>query len=145
LYKGKYKALIQTGNVKVYRYANRDDKYDYDESSGKWGMFGINIHRVSMRGIVNYINRFSAGCRAVKDPSDFDEMILLCEKSLKYSGNGFRSITRIHFKPLCKKSIYCLQNPQLFYVHFDNKAEQADISSACPYKSDYFSSIILFT
>jgi hypothetical protein len=36
LHKGKYKALIQTGNVKVYRDENRDDKYDYEESSGEW-------------------------------------------------------------------------------------------------------------
>ena len=66
LHKGKYKALVQIGNVKVYRDGNRDDKYDYDESSAEWGMFVINIHRTSKWGIVNYVNRFSAGCRCLK-------------------------------------------------------------------------------
>ena len=89
LHKEEYKALIQTGNVKVYRDANRDDKYDYLESSAEWGLFGINIHRASKWGIVNYVNKFSAGCQVVKNHRNFDIIMLLCEKSLKYFGNGF--------------------------------------------------------
>ncbi|MFZ0454255.1 MAG: hypothetical protein WAM24_10915, partial [Ignavibacteriaceae bacterium] len=89
LHKGKYKALLQTGNVKVYRDANRDDKYDYIESSAEWGMFGINIHRASKWGIVDYVNKFSAGCQVFKDPEDFWELVGLCENALKYFGNRF--------------------------------------------------------
>ena len=68
---------------------NRDNKYDYDESTAEWGLFGINIHRASKWGIVNYINRFSAGCQVFRNSRDFDELILLCEKSLEYFGNRF--------------------------------------------------------
>jgi hypothetical protein len=89
LHNGKYKALVQTGNVKVYRDANRDDKYDYDESTAEWGLFGINIHRASKWGVVNYINKFSAGCQVIKDPEDFGELVEVCEKSLKYFDNKF--------------------------------------------------------
>ena len=42
-----------------------------------------------MWGIVNYVNRFSAGCQVFGDPKEFDDLILLCEKSLEYFGNGF--------------------------------------------------------
>ena len=73
--------------MKVYRDANRDDKYDYDESSAESGLFGISIQRASKWGIVNYIDRFSAGCQVFRDPGEFDELILLCEKSLEYFGN----------------------------------------------------------
>ena len=40
-------------------------------------------------GIVNYVNKFSAGCQVVKEPGDFREFILLCEKSLEFFGDGF--------------------------------------------------------
>jgi hypothetical protein len=72
--------LVQTGKVKVYSDANRDDKYDYDELSDEWGLFGMNIHRASKWGIVNYINRFSAGCQVFRDPERYNDFINLCEK-----------------------------------------------------------------
>ena len=80
----------------VYRDANRDDKYDYYESSAEWGLFGINIHRASKWGIVNYINRFSAGCQVFKDPEDFGELMELCKKSLKYFVNP-KGISRFSY------------------------------------------------
>jgi hypothetical protein len=89
LHKGKYKALVQTGNVKVYRDANRDDKYDYIESSAEWGLFGINIHRASKWGIVNYINKFSAGCQVFENTGHFNQFIKICEKSLNYFSDRF--------------------------------------------------------
>ena len=52
-------------------------------------MFGINIHRASKWGIVNYINKFSAGCQVFKDPEDFEELIGMCEKALKSFHNNF--------------------------------------------------------
>ncbi len=89
LHKGKYKALVQTKNVKVYRDSNRDEIYDYIEPSAEWGLFAINIHRASKWGIVNYVNRFSAGCQVFKEPEDFIQFIGICEKSLKYFSNKF--------------------------------------------------------
>jgi hypothetical protein len=46
--------------------ANRDDKYDYDEYSVECGLFGINIHKASEWGIVNYVNKFSTGCQVLR-------------------------------------------------------------------------------
>jgi len=63
------------------------------------GLFGINIHRAIKWGIVNYVNRFSAGCQVFRDPGDFGELIELCEKSLKYFPNSF-SYTLIEEKDL---------------------------------------------
>ena len=37
---------------------------------------------------MNYINKFSAGCQVFKDPKDFDELMKLCEVSLKYFPKG---------------------------------------------------------
>ncbi len=48
-----------------------DNKYDYDESTAEWGYFGINNHRGGKYKIMNYINKFSAGCQVFKDPKDF--------------------------------------------------------------------------
>jgi len=52
-------------------------------------LFGINIHRTSKWGIVNYINKFSAGCQVFKDPGDFGELMEVCEKALEYFENRF--------------------------------------------------------
>ena len=90
LHKGKYKALVQSGNaIKVYRDCNRDDKYDYQEWTAEWGYFGIDNHRASKYPIVNYVNKFSAGCQVFKDPKDFDELMALCSYSVKYFPNRF--------------------------------------------------------
>ena len=43
LHQGKYEALRQQKNVKVYRDANRD--LSYDENKMDEGLFGINIHK----------------------------------------------------------------------------------------------------
>ena len=44
LHSGRYLALGQKENVTVYRDNNRNDKYEFDESSVDTGVFGINIH-----------------------------------------------------------------------------------------------------
>ncbi len=33
---------------------------------------------------MNYINKLYASCQVIKDPNDFEEMIGLCNASLKY-------------------------------------------------------------
>ena len=43
LHQGKYEALGQAKNVKVYRDANKD--LNYDETKIQEGVFGINIHK----------------------------------------------------------------------------------------------------
>ena len=99
MHRGKYKALVQTGNaVKVFRDFNRDNKYDYDESTVEWGYFGINNHRGGKYKIMNYINKFSAECQVFKDPKDFGELMKLCEDSLRYFPKGKFSYALIEEK-----------------------------------------------
>ena len=47
LHAGKYTALGQKKPVTVYRDNNRNDKYEFDESTCDTGVFGINIHRAT--------------------------------------------------------------------------------------------------
>jgi len=97
---GKYKALCQRyGKVKVYRDGNKDDVYDYENTTINLGYFGINIHRSSAYRISNYINKYSAGCQVFADPDDFDDFMNICYKAAEKSGNKF-SYTLIESKDI---------------------------------------------
>lgn len=85
LHQGKYKALVQSKNVTVYRDKNKDDKLDYvNEESG---MFGINIHKAGEES--KQVDKWSAGCQVLAIKKNFDELIDLCEKSSAIYGNNF--------------------------------------------------------
>lgn len=100
LHKGKYKALVQTGNVAVFRDANKDAVLDYPDVhidddilaalkagtetfniNGKdyiiqYGLFGINFHRASSWQALTEVGLYSAGCCVVQDPKRYDNMIM---------------------------------------------------------------------
>lgn len=86
-HKGKYKALIQARQVRVYRDNNKDTVYDTAERSIESGLFGINIHKASLFSKVVGAN--SAGCQVIQDSKDYEEFISLCEKAEKVWGNLF--------------------------------------------------------
>ena len=85
LHQGKYEALGQAKNVKVYRDANRDMKYD--ETKIEEGIFGINIHHAGADS--TYVNDWSMGCQVFKKTKDFDEFMSICRKSKDIHGNSF--------------------------------------------------------
>ena len=85
LHQGKYEALGQAKNVKVYRDANRDMKYD--EAKIEEGVFGINIHHAGADS--TYVNDWSMGCQVFKKTKDFDEFMKICKKAAKIHGNSF--------------------------------------------------------
>jgi hypothetical protein len=85
LHQGKYEALGQAKNVKVYRDANRDMKYD--ENKIEEGIFGINIHHAGADS--TYVNDWSMGCQVFKKTKDFDEFMNICRKSKSIHGNSF--------------------------------------------------------
>jgi len=91
LHGGKYTALGQQKNVKVYRDANRDDKYDLNESSVDEGLFGINIHRATSRTgkKSTYVDKWSAGCQVIASNDDWHEFLSICEKARDVWGNSF--------------------------------------------------------
>ena len=85
LHQGKYEALGQAKNVKVYRDANRDMKYD--ETKIEEGIFGINIHHAGADS--TYVNDWSMGCQVFKKTKDFEEFMSICRKAKNIHGNSF--------------------------------------------------------
>ena len=85
LHKGKYEALGQAKNVKVYRDANRDMKYD--ETKIEEGIFGINIHHAGADS--TYVNDWSMGCQVFKKTKDFNEFMKICRMARDIHGNSF--------------------------------------------------------
>jgi hypothetical protein len=85
LHQGKYEALGQAKNVKVYRDANRDMKYD--ETKIEEGVFGINIHHAGADS--TYVNDWSMGCQVFKKLADFEEFMKICRKARDIHGNSF--------------------------------------------------------
>jgi hypothetical protein len=85
LHQGKYEALGQAKNVKVYRDANKDMKYD--ENKIDEGVFGINIHKAGVDS--TYVENWSEGCQVFKRSADFEEFMAICRKAKSIHGNSF--------------------------------------------------------
>jgi len=85
LHAGKYEALGQAKNVKVYRDANKDMKYD--EIKIDEGVFGINIHKAGVDS--TYVENWSEGCQVFKKSADFEEFMAICRKAKAIHGNSF--------------------------------------------------------
>ena len=91
LHGGKYTALGQKKDVTVYRDANRDNKYDLDESNTTTGLFGINIHRATSKsgGKSTRVDKWSAGCQVIAKNSEWHEFLNICKKARDIHGNSF--------------------------------------------------------
>jgi hypothetical protein len=85
LHQGKYEALRQKSNVKVYRDANRDMTYNEDRIQE--GVFGINIHKAGADS--TYVENWSEGCQVFKRAADFEAFMEICRKAAKIHGNSF--------------------------------------------------------
>jgi hypothetical protein len=85
LHQGKYEALKQAKNVKVYRDANKD--LNYDETKIAEGVFGINIHKAGADS--TYVENWSEGCQVFKKSADFEEFMKICRKARDTHGNSF--------------------------------------------------------
>lgn len=85
LHQGKYEALGQAKNVKVYRDANKN--LIYDENKIAEGVFGINIHKAGADS--TYVENWSEGCQVFKKSADFEEFMKICRKAKGIHGNSF--------------------------------------------------------
>jgi hypothetical protein len=85
LHQGKYEALRQKSNVKVYRDPNRDMKYD--ENKIQEGVFGINIHKAGVDS--TFVENWSEGCQVFKRAKDFEEFMVIMRKAKDIHGNSF--------------------------------------------------------
>ena len=85
LHQGKYEALRQAKNVKVYRDADKD--MQHDENKIQEGVFGINIHKAGVDS--TYVENWSEGCQVFKRSADFDSFMEIIRKSRDVHGNSF--------------------------------------------------------
>jgi len=89
-HRGKYDALCQKKEVKVYRDNNKDGVYDMLEENIHEGIYGINIHKAGSR--VNgstQIDKWSAGCQVFSKESDFNILMEAAYKAKDLYGNSF--------------------------------------------------------
>lgn len=86
VHRGEYRALVQVGAVTVWRDANRDDVLDTRGQPEETGLFGINIHRASPSGPSVQVDRWSAGCQVLQDPTHFAFLLALAERGLVVHG-----------------------------------------------------------
>jgi len=85
LHQGKYEALRQAKNVKVYRDADKD--MQYDENKIQEGVFGINIHKAGVDSTL--INSWSEGCQVFKKEIDFNEFMGIMRNARDKHSNSF--------------------------------------------------------
>jgi hypothetical protein len=85
LHQGKYEALKQFKNVKVYRDDNKD--LNYDENKTQEGVFGINIHKAGVDS--TFVENWSEGCQVFKKSADFDAFMAIVRKARDIHGNSF--------------------------------------------------------
>lgn len=76
LHQGKYKALVQRKNVKVYRDNNKNDIYDINPETIDEGVFGVNIHKAGNNSV--QVDKWSAACQVFANNTDFNHFIKLC-------------------------------------------------------------------
>jgi hypothetical protein len=88
LHRGLYEALVQSKPVTIIRDADRN-KYINFFAPTTTGLYGINIHRASVKNNVTYIGQDSAGCQTFQNISDFDDMMKMAKKSRDLYGNTF--------------------------------------------------------
>ena len=85
LHQGKYEALGQAKNVKVYRDANKE--MVFDETKITEGLYGINIHKAGADS--TYVENWSEGCQVFKKSADFETFMSICRKAKDIHGNSF--------------------------------------------------------
>ena len=75
-HQGQYNALVQCGNLSVYRDSNKDDVFDLILCSLEKGAgFGINIHHAGINSTL--VGKWSAACQVFANEADFDFMMSL--------------------------------------------------------------------
>jgi len=94
-HKGEYEALVQTGEILVWRDGNKDDKVDYGGEEYA-GYFGINCHRANRNHQSSSVDKWSAGCQVFANPSHFSAFITLCKAQIAAGLGDKFSYTLIH-------------------------------------------------
>lgn len=88
------KALLQTGNFKVYRDSNRDSEFNLDPATIEVGKFGMHMHKAGV--LTKVVGLSSAGCQVFRRAEDHKEFMELCGYAADYWGKKF-SYTLLEF------------------------------------------------
>jgi hypothetical protein len=104
LHRGQYEALVQTGEITVWRDGNKDDKVDYGGEEYA-GYFGINCHRANRNHQSASVDKWSAGCQVFANPSHFSAFMSLCRAQVAAGLGDKYSYTLIHEDSLNQLSI----------------------------------------
>jgi len=86
LHQGKYEALRQIGNLKLYRDGDRDLDFDTDKIT-ECSNCGINIHKAGVDS--TFVENWSEGCQVFKRQKDFESFMEICKKARALFGNKF--------------------------------------------------------
>jgi hypothetical protein len=86
-HRGKYYALIQAGEMVVYRDDDNDAEINTDDDGKQTGLFGINLHRANEQYTSSQVDKWSAGCQVIADPIDFELLMALVKKSAQTYGD----------------------------------------------------------
>jgi len=89
LHQGKYTALKQQKNVKVFRDKNKNLVFEMDPASIQEGIFGINIHRSNPTTESTFVENWSEGCQVFKRVKDFNQFMAICTQAKAIHGNSF--------------------------------------------------------
>lgn len=98
LHQGKYEALRQKGNVKLWRDKNKDLTFN-ESVIDEGASFGINCHRSNPKTESEYVENWSEGCQVFKRVKDFNAFMDIVRKSKDIHGNSF-TYTLIESKDL---------------------------------------------
>ncbi|QNL18175.1 hypothetical protein HXX25_01775 [Hyphobacterium sp. CCMP332] len=90
-HQGQYDAICQKPGytLQTYRDRNMDGTIDRDSDRIFNNATGINIHRASRTRRSTQVDRWSAGCTVIADPTDFDVVMTLARRAKEIYGNGF--------------------------------------------------------
>ena len=86
LHQGKYRALVQKGNLKLYRDGDRDLEFDKDRIT-ECSQCGVNIHMAGEDS--TFVENWSEGCQVFKRKRDFLNFMAICESAALIHGNSF--------------------------------------------------------
>lgn len=85
-HQGKYEALRQVGNLKLYRDGDKDLEFDKDKIT-ECSNCGVNIHMAGDDSTL--VENWSEGCQVFKRKKDFLEFMSIIRKAKMVHGNSF--------------------------------------------------------
>ncbi|PIW29595.1 MAG: hypothetical protein COW29_05900 [Rhodobacterales bacterium CG15_BIG_FIL_POST_REV_8_21_14_020_59_13] len=96
-HQGKYDAICQKPGytLQAWRDRNLDSTIDRNPEHVFTNATGINIHRASATRRSSRVDRWSAGCQVLADPTDFEILMTLARRAKQIYGNSF-TYTLLH-------------------------------------------------